>query len=327
MKCLECNSQMVSLFNRYNWKIDKEGREFTYIFCNKCQITFCNPMPTQGELNLFYAEKYDYSWYAKRKYLKQLQAYHRWLSVKGIIEKNYKNKGELLDIGCGHGWFLEAARDSGWDAVGVEQASLVADEARKKLGLSVYEGSIDDIDFSYSTFDVITMWHSLEHFANPLNVLKKVKKFLKPDGTVVITIPNFESVGLKIKGVHWVWLQPPFVHMKHFSVKSITKLLEQAGFCIEKIRTRDTWDAQVIYDGFLCPKIEIAYEIIAIFICERILRKFGIKNIKKIKETIYFYFCESTRLLIYPLSLFFSSILKIFKKYSGSEILLIARTQ
>ena len=128
--------------------------------------------------------------------------------------------GRLLDFGCGDGGFIAAANAAGWDAAGVE---MRPDHARAK-GLTVFE----QIEQAPGAFDVITLWHSLEHVAAPRATVERLLKLLKPGGHMIIAVPNRASWQARLFGRRWFHIDVPR-HLFHFTPTALRRLLERQG--------------------------------------------------------------------------------------------------
>jgi SAM-dependent methyltransferase len=134
-----------------------------------------------------------------------------------------REPGSLLDIGCGDGSFLLAARKRGWRVFGTE---LNPQDALRN-GLSVVTDINDAIDSA--PFDCITLWHSLEHLRDPLNTLKTIRRLLSPTGVLIIAVPDNGGLQATLFGRSWVHLDVPR-HLYHFGKDSLSMLLQATGF-------------------------------------------------------------------------------------------------
>ncbi len=141
--------------------------------------------------------------------------------------------GKLLDVGCGNGSYLMDCKRLGWDVYGVEVNEKVATEL-KNMGLKILTGDFERMALAGSEYDVVTFWHTLEHLYDPFKSLKKTHSILKPDGIVMIEVPNAASLERRIFGRRWVLWDVPR-HLYHFSPKDLVKLLKDSGFKIKKI--------------------------------------------------------------------------------------------
>ena len=136
--------------------------------------------------------------------------------------------GSVLDAGCGDGTFLELLKEAGWQVEGFEMSPEAAEAARRR-GLRVQTGTMESIDFPQGRFAAIRLWHVLEHLADPLAALKKMKGWLRPGGELIIGIPNVASFYARAFGPRWsAWEVPR--HLYHFTPQTIRQLLEKSGF-------------------------------------------------------------------------------------------------
>lgn len=133
-----------------------------------------------------------------------------------------------LDIGCSSGHMLQIARKLGWKPKGIE-ISPVAVEFGKKQGLDIEQSTVDDFDFKPNSFDLISMFHVLEHVFHPKEELIKIRKALSPNGFLIIEVPNISSLPSLIRKSSWKGLLVPY-HLWHFNKLTLPKLLDDAGY-------------------------------------------------------------------------------------------------
>ena len=192
------------------------------------------PQPKEEELGKYY-ESDDYISHTDGKRSMFEKAYH---FVKGIALKNklqlindlQKEKGKLLDIGAGTGEFLMVAKENGWQTIGIEPSDKARNIALKK-GVFLADSLADLEDHS---FDVISMWHVLEHVPNLENQIKELKRLLKPTGTILIAVPNFNSYDAKYYKEFWAAYDVPR-HLWHFSKTAIKGLFAKEGLHLQKV--------------------------------------------------------------------------------------------
>ncbi len=156
------------------------------------------------------------------------------------FSKNYyripvwKEGGKTLDIGCASGAYLLLLKNLGWNVVGVDISDSVAKEV-KEAKITIHTGDLKELKLKTGSFNLITLWHVLEHLHKPLQTLQEIHRLLMDDGLLFIEIPNRASIVAKIFRSNWfAWDLPR--HLFHFSPANITKLLNQAGFKVVKIR-------------------------------------------------------------------------------------------
>ncbi len=181
------------------------------------------PQPSLENLGKYY-ESVDYISHTDSKRSLFEKCYH---FIKSIALKNKLNlvnslqpeKGNILDIGAGTGDFLSVVKENGWNTIGVEPSEKAKAIAKKK-GVSFVEQTSE---LENNSLDVITMWHVLEHVPNLDNQIKELKRLLKPNGSLIIAVPNFKSFDAKHYGNFWAAYDVP-IHFWHFSKSAIKKL-------------------------------------------------------------------------------------------------------
>ena len=163
------------------------------------------------------------------------KAYHLVKSIAlknklALINSLQPTKGRILDIGAGTGDFLSTAKQNGWQTIGVEPSDKAKAIALKK-GVSFVEQTSE---LENNSFDVITMWHVLEHVPDLDTQLKELKRLLKPKGTLIIAVPNFNSFDAKYYGKFWAAYDVP-IHFWHFSKTAVKLLFEKEGMHLKKV--------------------------------------------------------------------------------------------
>ena len=141
--------------------------------------------------------------------------------------------GRLLDIGSGKGRFLAAARGRGWDVIGVEYASATAAAATAAYGIRVISGDFLDAPIE-GPFDVVTMWHVLEHLPDPPAALRRVEGLLRPGGRVVVW-SRTSTARRRTWGARPGSDLDPARHLFHFSPRSLRAMVEGSGFAVDRI--------------------------------------------------------------------------------------------
>ncbi|MBS7255226.1 class I SAM-dependent methyltransferase [Flavobacterium branchiicola] len=207
---------------------------FELYYDENLDMLITSPQPDLENLGRYY-ESEDYISHTDNKRSLFEKAYH---FVKNIALKNKLNlinseqtkKGKILDIGAGTGDFLLTAKNNGWETVGVEPSERAKNIAKEK-GISFVE-EISELE--NNSFDVITMWHVLEHVPNLEFQIQELKRLLKPTGTLIVAVPNFKSFDAKHYGEFWAAFDVP-IHFWHFSKKAIKSLFEKVDMKLEKV--------------------------------------------------------------------------------------------
>ena len=193
-----------------------------------------SPQPSLENLGRYY-ESEDYISHTDNKRSLFEKAYH---FVKGIALKNklhlinreHITKGSIFDIGAGTGDFLSVAKNDGWNTTGIEPSERAKAIAIGK-GISFVDNTSDLVEGS---FDVITMWHVLEHVPDLDFQIKELKRLLKPTGTLVVAVPNFKSFDAKHYGAFWAAYDVP-IHFWHFSKNAIKLLFEKEEIALKNV--------------------------------------------------------------------------------------------
>ena len=146
------------------------------------------------------------------------------------IEKQYPDKGSLLDVGAATGSFMTAAKKRGWNVSGVEISDFAAETGRQK-GLDIKTGILENCGYEKEYFDIITLWDVFEHISNPQSTLAHIKKILKPGGLIVMNLPDSDSLFARLMGKKWALIIPP-EHLHLFSIHNLKILLERNQFSL-----------------------------------------------------------------------------------------------
>jgi len=154
-----------------------------------------------------------------------------------ILSEDFQHR-KLLEIGCSHGERLAYLKHLGWEVQGVEFSELAAEKARAR-GIDCKIARIEDCDFQDATYDAVIMSMVLEHLADPVATLTRVAEWLRPGGTLLLSVPNFDGVEARLFGQYAYTLQVP-THLTHFDPRTLTALLVKTGFS----------DVRILSQGF-----------------------------------------------------------------------------
>ena len=221
VRCGFCGAdEPVFLFEGYDyWRFSSSP--FQLVKCAKCGLVYINPRAK--DTSDFYVEP-------KGPPIKDLFSFPGPDRVK-IVSK-FKKNGKVFDVGFGGGDFLCDMFKQGWDVYGNDVSGSFCAAATNKLGLkNIYKGDILDLDLPGKFFDVVTMWHTLEHMKNPKEVLARINTMLKDDGILIIESPNFSSLQSKFFKDKWHPLNLP-CHTYQFTPALRRRLISSSGFAI-----------------------------------------------------------------------------------------------
>ncbi|WP_339895657.1 class I SAM-dependent methyltransferase [uncultured Algibacter sp.] len=214
------------------------GEEFELIQNLEYDFLETTPQPSSDKLHEYYKSE-DYISHTDSKRNLFEKAYHlvRTISLKKklrLINSSVSKSKNLLDVGCGTGDFLQTAQQNNWQVSGIEPNEQARHIANKKTNNSVFE--IEALlKFESNSFDVITLWHVLEHLPNLEDHIRVFKKLLKPKGTLIIAIPNYKSYDAKHYKQFWAAYDVPR-HLWHFNQASISKLVSKQSLKVKKVK-------------------------------------------------------------------------------------------
>jgi 2-polyprenyl-3-methyl-5-hydroxy-6-metoxy-1,4-benzoquinol methylase len=199
--------------------------------CKGCKITFTYPLP-EG-LTDAYGEDYYHIWYEKQ-FKQRAKLWRRRLK----IVKRFCKSGKLLDVGTGDGLFLKIAKTANFNICGTEISAAAVRAAKNLYGLDIHLTELENADFEENSFDVITIWHVIEHVKNPVEVLKKAYSLSKRGAVVFVATPNLEKYvsrtlyRLKSHKPYPFYSPKGEQHLFHFTPSTLEMIIKKAGFNI-----------------------------------------------------------------------------------------------
>jgi 2-polyprenyl-3-methyl-5-hydroxy-6-metoxy-1,4-benzoquinol methylase len=211
------------------------NEEFFIVSCDHCRMKFLNPRPGENEIGRYY-ESPDYvSHGGEKNTLNFLYRQVRKFSLqqKYRLVKKVASGTKLLDIGCGTGEFLHHCKQKGLTVSGIEPGTKPRTFARDKYNLEVSGESVLE-EMNQPRFDVITLWHVLEHVHLLRERMKKITEILNPDGTIIIAVPNSDSWDALHYGKFWAAYDLPR-HLYHFTGETMKILAEKHKLEIFKV--------------------------------------------------------------------------------------------
>lgn len=162
------------------------------------------------------------------QYLSELPDRRRDARVRLGYIQPWAPMGSLLDVGAAGGAFVAEAQTRGYRARGIEPVPSFAAAGREQLGVDVQTTSIEGADLEEESYDIITMWHVLEHVPEPLGQLRRIGAALRPAGILAVEVPNAGSAVALRMGAAWPSLEPN-VHVNQFAPETLRLLIERAG--------------------------------------------------------------------------------------------------
>ncbi len=191
--------------------------------CTGCGLVFVNPRIAFDERLTPYDHNAEASYFEHTRAKRRVVASNLAAQIRSIVPS-----GRWLDIGCGDGVLMEAAHEHGYEVYGTEISESLISQLRLKFGpnrILSYDLSL----LRHSHFDIITMVSVLEHVHAPFDMLRDVRRALKPSGILAVQVPNIESLTARIQGRSWDQIEP-LGHLYYFSKRTLSALLSKAGF-------------------------------------------------------------------------------------------------
>ena len=174
---------------------DRDGRPLRTTICRKCGLVWSNPRPSEDEVRRYYSREYrlDYKGHATPSLCHIARSGRGALNRYRDLTPFLKLRDRVLDAGAGGGEVVYVLRKLGFDAMGLEPDERYASHARETLGVPVETGFVQDRSFPPGRFDVITMYHALEHVEDPVGILTTLRGWLSEGGLLLVEVPNVEA--------------------------------------------------------------------------------------------------------------------------------------
>lgn len=206
---------------------------FELLYNEELDMLITHPQPSLEKLPSYY-ESADYISHTdgKKSLFEKMYQFVKGIALKNKLKliNSLSEKGTILDIGAGVGDFLLTAKNDGWKIVGIEPSEKAKSIAINK-GVAFVKEMAEIEDHS---LDIITMWHVLEHVPNLEHQITELKRMIKPNGTIIIAVPNFNSFDANYYGKYWAAFDVP-IHLWHFSKTAIQKLFAQHNLELTKV--------------------------------------------------------------------------------------------
>lgn len=240
----EETESLFETFECHGRQTESEGETFALRGCKSCGAVFvANVALSKSFYEKFYKQDY-YPDDPGNPVLKGLLSLMSGFSIrkkvkalKSALGKRSDTKIRILDMGCGKGDFLSGLNPAEFERHGQDVNPLSGDRAEKQ-GIDICRKTILECGFKDRDFDIVTMWHVLEHIADPAGLLLEARRLLAEDGVLAFAVPNTSAIGFKKGGRSWFHLDAPR-HLIHFNERSVRFLLKKTGFKI--LRASSTW--------------------------------------------------------------------------------------
>ncbi|MFX0133857.1 MAG: class I SAM-dependent methyltransferase [Candidatus Hodarchaeota archaeon] len=235
VQCEICSNTETTLIQ--NTHISLGSAEIDLVRCNQCGLVYLNPQPTEDEIKQLYSDDYFIQWYSTEKKREFSKQFFRNLLIKN---KLLLNAGcNILDIGCGMGFFLEVVKDLGYDVKGVDISPYAARYCRDKFNFDIHCGTLETANYQSNYFDIITGLDFLEHINGYSRFFIELKRVLKPDGMFIVIVPNYDSLVFQLDRIICKLKKSPLPnvpeHITYFTFSTLRNLFQINGFKVDKV--------------------------------------------------------------------------------------------
>ena len=233
--CYNCNStEFVTHIESKDFSVTKE--KFTVVTCDNCGLTFTSPRPKGSELGKYYlSEHYISHTNASKTLFEKTYQLIRKISMKRKYKliSSYASSGKILDIGCGTGDFLNMCKAKQWKTKGVEPNERARKQCIDRYKLDVSASvNLEEVE---GRFDIITMWHVLEHVDKINETIINLQRLISENGRIIIAVPNINSYDCSFYNKYWAGYDLP-IHLYHFTKESIVNIFKKHNLKLDSVK-------------------------------------------------------------------------------------------
>ena len=202
--------------------------------CQECELVYVASHPHQNDLGELYGESYYRSENSREL------GYTDYVADEANIRRTARRRlqrlqrhvrtGDLLDVGCATGFFLDEARQAGWSTSGLDLSDFAVQYARREFGLEVLCGTLESVKLPAESLDLVTLWDVIEHVPDPAGCIREAWRLLREDGVITLATPDVASIPARLAGKSWVGYKLSGEHITFFSKRTLIRMLEAAGF-------------------------------------------------------------------------------------------------
>ena len=230
--CPICNRLIIDVLIK---DVNEFDNTYDVFYCRECNTGVTIPVPSLNTSSSLYSLE-SYRSASGKRFIGPVEAgvyLARQLRRRRI--QKYKKPGRILDIGCGRGVFLNVMKKTGWNVAGTEHDWITADAIANRYDIHIAAGNPGEWGFPTGSFDVVTMYHVLEHMSDPESAIGECSRILEKGGLLVVATPNIRSIQSSLGARLWFHLDIPY-HLYHFSEQGLSSLIEKFGFHVFKVR-------------------------------------------------------------------------------------------
>ncbi|MEO0560760.1 MAG: class I SAM-dependent methyltransferase [Chloroflexota bacterium] len=212
--------------------------------CNNCGLVYVSPRPDATELYALYGETYfrndDDGTVGYHDYIADERNIRRTFNRRLDILHRFIQPGsgrKLLDVGCAAGFFIDEADRRGWQVEGLDVSGFAVEYVQEQYGHEAYNTSLLDADnLEDESYSLLTMWDVIEHVPDPKANIERASELLHSGGVFALITPDVGSLVAKLTGKRWIGYKLSEEHVYYFSIRTLSRMLNEAGFDVVDIR-------------------------------------------------------------------------------------------
>lgn len=208
--------------------------------CQDCGFVYVSPRPDPEELYALYGETYfnndESGVVGYTDYIKDEPNIRRTSQRRLKHLEQFVAPGKLLDVGCATGFFIDEAQRRGWAVEGLDVSAFGVDHARTHYGVAAYHSALTEIELPAGAYDMVTMWDVIEHVPDPKAYVHKAAELLRSGGVISLATPDVDSLPARLAGRRWVGYKLSEEHVYYFSIKTLSRMLDEAGLEVVNVR-------------------------------------------------------------------------------------------
>lgn len=219
--------------------------EWNIVQCRQCGLVYVNPRISEAANNAFYKFEMegDHDFLDHHFIESAATQLPYWKRLVRLIQQEQPG-GKLLDVGCGSGSLLVQARSSGFEVTGQDVSPFFINYCRNTHGLNILEGELETLHLPEASFDVVTCFDVIEHHRRPMDLLREIRRILKPTGIFLISTHDIGNLFARLYGKKWRMIYP-IGHLIYFTRQTMAKMLIETGFNVVR-----TGGANIIDTGW-----------------------------------------------------------------------------
>jgi SAM-dependent methyltransferase len=259
-ECAACGEKQVrTLFHSTDRLYHTTDREFAVVECVGCRLMRLHPLPDPSELRYYYPNLYwfkpadSFAAHLEEMYRRLVLGDHVRFVLRAL--RDSEEEGIVLDVGCGGGLFLRLLSERGYQTAGLDFSLDAAGMAWKQNGVPAVCASLSKAPFAPGSCAAVTMFHVLEHLYDPVSYIESAHKLLRPDGRLIIQVPNASSWQFLLFGKNWNGVDVPR-HLINFKQKDLDALLDACGFEILRHKHFSLRDNPAGFATSLAPSLD-----------------------------------------------------------------------